>query len=263
MASTTGRQQSVRMPLSSGTIKFISSLRQKKVRRNYHKFTAEGGRIVGELLAQSRYAVDHVYALEGWAAALPQPPTVPLTLVTPKELGRISQLTTPNQVLAVVDIPQTSEKMPAEMAAGWSLFLDGVQSPSNLGALLRIADWFGFHHIIGGPGTADLYNSKSIQASMGSFLRVDYRTGELSDFINQFPDIPTFGADLNGESIYALKAPENGLLVIGAEGPGVSQGARSQVQRWLTIPSAPGRQAESLNAAVAAGILCSGIRGSI
>lgn len=251
------------MPLSSGTIKFISSLRQKKVRRNYHKFTAEGGRIVGELLSQSRYTVDHVYALEGWAETLPQAPTVPLTLVNPKELGRISQLTTPNQVLAVVNLPEEDTALPAAMASGWSLFLDGVQSPSNLGALLRIADWFGFHHVIGGPGTADLYNSKSIQASMGSFLRVDYRTGKLEDIIARFPELPTYGADLDGESIYELKAPASGLLVIGAEGPGISQGARTQVQRWLTIPSAPGRQAESLNAAVAAGILCSGIRGSV
>ncbi len=263
MASTTGRQQSVRMPLSSGTIKFISSLRQKKVRRNYHKFTAEGGRIVEELLKQSRYTVDHIYALEQWGEELPEPPTVPLTYVSPKELSRISQLTTPNQVLAVVDLPTSSDLLPPEMATGWSLYLDGIQSPSNLGALLRIADWFGFYHVIGGPGTADLYNSKSIQASMGSFLRVDYRTGNLEDIINTFPDLPTFGADLRGESIHTLKAPDAGVLIIGAEGPGISEGARTQVQRWLTIPPAPGREAESLNAAVAAGILCSGIAGSI
>ncbi|MFT7121882.1 MAG: TrmH family RNA methyltransferase [Neolewinella sp.] len=247
------------MPLSSNTIKFISSLRQKKIRRNYHKFTVEGGRIVGELLQQSRYKVDHVYALEGWVADLPGPLSVPLTVVTLKELSRISQLTSPNQVLAVVDLPEDNTELLPAMADGWSLFLDGVQSPSNLGALLRIADWFGFHHIIGGPGTADLYNSKSIQATMGSFLRVDFRQGELSEITRRFPDLPTFGADLDGENIYGLKAPATGLLVIGAEGPGVSQGARTQVQRWLTIPRAPGRAAESLNAAVAAGILCGSI----
>lgn len=251
------------MPLSSGSIKFISSLRQKKVRRNYHKFTAEGGRIVGELLEQDRYRVDHVYALEGWAAALPEPPAVPLTLVTPKELGRISQLTTPNQVLAVVDMPETEAKLPGTIGAGWSLYLDGVQSPSNLGALLRIADWFGFHYIIGGPGTADLYNSKSIQATMGSFLRIDYREGTLEELTGRFPDLTVFGADLDGENIYEVQPPAAGLLVIGAEGPGLSSGARSQVQRWLTIPRAAGRRAESLNAAVAAGILCGGIRSRV
>ena len=251
------------MPLPSGTIKFISSLRQKKVRRNYHKFTAEGDRIVSELLSQSRYRVDHVYALESWVAQRTAPTDVPLTTVSPKELGRLSQLTTANQVLAVVDLPAQEEELPAAAGEGWSLYLDGVQSPSNLGALLRIADWFGFHHVFGGPGTADLYNSKSIQATMGSFLRVDYRTAELSDILERFPDLPTFGADLAGENIYRLRAPDRGLLVIGAEGPGVSKGARTQVQRWLTIPRAPGRAAESLNAAVAAGILCGGIRSGV
>jgi TrmH family RNA methyltransferase len=248
------------MPISSGTIKFISSLRQKKVRQNYHKFTAEGGRIVEELLGQSRYVVDHLYALESWVAELPGDPGVPLTTVTPKELGRISQLKTANQVLAVVDIPREEAHLPAAIAEGWSLYLDGIQSPSNLGALLRIADWFGFHHVIGGPGTADLYNSKSVQASMGSFLRVHFRQGQLQEITERFPELTLFGADLDGENIYELQAPKQGLLVIGAEGPGVSQAARTQVQRWLTIPPAPGRQAESLNAAVAAGILCGGLR---
>ncbi len=211
------------------------------------------------MLQQARYPVDHLYALESWAAALPEPPSVPLTLVTPKELGRISQLKTPNQVLAVVDLPATSATLPAALETGWSLYLDGVQSPSNLGALLRIADWFGFHHVIAGPGTADLYASKSIQATMGSFLRVNFRKGELREITERFPALPVFGADLDGENIYRLAAPPAGLLVIGAEGPGVSQEARTQVQRWVHIPRAPGREAESLNAAVAAGILCGGI----
>ncbi|MEM1356562.1 MAG: TrmH family RNA methyltransferase [Bacteroidota bacterium] len=248
------------MPLSSGTIKFISGLRQKKMRQNYHKFTAEGGRIVEELLLQSRYTIDHLYALETWVAGLPAAPAVPLTLVSPKELGRISQLKTPNQVLAVVDLPQPAPAWPVEVGQSWTLYLDGIQSPSNLGALLRIADWFDFPYVIGGPGTADLYNTKSIQASMGSFLRIDYRQGTLGDLIAQFPDLPTFGADLYGENIYQLQAPDRGILVIGAEGPGVGEAARTQVQRWLTIPRSSGREAESLNAAVAAGILCGGIR---
>lgn len=230
------------------------------MRQNYHKFTAEGGRIVEELLAQSRYTVDHLYALESWVERLPAAPAVPLTLVSPKELGRISQLTTPNQVLAVVNMPRSATEWPEALGQSWALYLDGVQSPSNLGALLRIADWFGFQYVIGGPGTADLYNAKSIQASMGSFLRIDYRPGQLEELTAQFPDLPTFGADLDGENIYQLKAPAQGILVIGAEGPGVGEAARAQVQRWLTIPQAPGREAESLNAAVAAGILCGSIR---
>ncbi|OAV43454.1 RNA methyltransferase [Lewinella sp. 4G2] len=243
------------MPISSGTIKFISSLRRKKMRQNYHNFTAEGHRIVAELLAQDAYPVKHIYALENWAAEHGAGLTVPLTVVTPRELGRITQLTTPNQVLALCDIPAIPTDLPGGIAEGWSLYLDGIQSPSNLGALLRIADWFGFQHVIGGPGTADLYNSKTIQASMGSFLRVSYRTGELSEITTAFPELVTFGADLDGEDIFSVNAPTRGVLVIGSEGPGIREEARSQVQRWVTIPRAAERQAESLNAAVAAGIL--------
>lgn len=205
--------------------------------------------------------MDHVYALEEWVTAQPKFPSVPLTVVTPKELGRISQLSTANQVLAVVNLPEQKPELPSAMAEGWSLYLDGVQSPSNLGALLRIADWFGFHHIIAGPGTADLYSSKSIQATMGSFLRIDFRKGDLAEVTGSFPNLTVFGADLAGENIYRIDPPKSGILVIGAEGPGVSQAARTQVQRWLTIPRAPGREAESLNAAVAAGILCGGLTG--
>ena len=225
------------------------------MRQNYHNFTAEGGRIVGELLRQDTYPVKHVYALEDWVAEHGAGLNVPLTTVSPKELGRISQLTTPNQVLAVCQMPELSPELPASMGEGWSLYLDGIQSPSNLGAILRIADWFGCQHVIGGPGTADLFNSKSIQASMGSFLRINYREGDLADITAAFPDLTIFGADLDGENIYTVSPPKNGLLVIGSEGPGIQAEARSRVQRWVTIPRGVGREAESLNAAVAAGIL--------
>ena len=249
------------MPLSTGTIKFISSLRQRKFRQNYHKFTAEGGRIVAELLTQERYRVDHLYATAEWVAAQASAPSVPLTVVTVKELGRISQLNTPNQVLAVVDLPEATNELPPALGEGWSLYLDGVQSPSNLGAILRIADWFAIDHVICGPGTADLYGSKSIQATMGSFLRTDVRRGELIAVVETFPELEIFGADLEGESIYLAQTPDRGVLVVGAEGPGVSAGARALVQRWLTIPRGAGSRAESLNVAVATGILCGGLVG--
>jgi len=125
---------------------------------------------------------------------------------------------------------------------------------------LRIADWFGFEHVFGGPGTADLYNPKSIQASMGSFLRVIYEEWPLEELTAAHPDLPVFAADLNGENVYSITPPTAGILVIGAEGPGIRAGTRVQVDRWLTIPRAPGRRAESLNAAVAAGVLCSALR---
>ena len=169
----------------------------------------------------------------------------------------MSQLTTPHRVLAVVDMP---EPAPAAVPpTGWSLYLDGVQSPSNLGALLRIADWFGFSHVYGGPGTADLYAPKSIQASMGSFLRVHYGTAGLAELTAAAPDVVVYGADLAGERVFDIDPPGGGILVVGAEGPGIGAGARVQIDRWIHVPRAPGRAAESLNVAVATGILCAAL----
>ncbi|MGB3802329.1 MAG: RNA methyltransferase [Lewinella sp.] len=231
------------------------------MRQNYHKFTVEGVRAVGELLQQDRYRIDQVYALDSWIPPAPLKSDMPVTEVTPKELGRISQLITPNQVLAVVDIPQPDAPGTGSLATDWALYLDGIQSPSNLGALLRIADWCGFPEVYGGPGTADLYNPKSIQASMGSFLRVNYRSGTLAELAAARPGLPIYGADLAGENIYRVEPPPAGILVIGSEGPGIREGTAELIERRVTIPRAPGRTTESLNAAVAAGILMSWLGG--
>lgn len=272
------------MPLSQSTIKYLSSLRQKKFRQSYHKFTVEGEKIVDELLAQSAYRVDHVYALPAWwekrglatdeiAFRLQSSQTnnksnidlgklidstQPLTgsIITEKELGRISQLTSPNQVIAVVDLPDTVNALIPDLGTQWSIYLDGIQSPANLGAILRVADWFGFQHVFGGTGTADLYNSKSIQATMGTFLRVTYREVSLSDVLANQSDLPVFAADLTGKDIFQFSPPSGGLLVIGNEGKGVRPETRELVTDYLLIPRAPDRAAESLNAAVATGILC-------
>lgn len=244
----------------------------------------EGEKIVDELLAQSAYRVDHVYALPDWwekrglakdeisfglqsskaaeksninlAKLIDSPQPLTGSIVTEKELGRISQLTSPNQVFAVVDLPDTINDPIPDLGTQWSLFLDGIQSPANLGAILRVADWFGFQHVFGGPGTADLYNSKSIQATMGTFLRVTYREASLNDVLANQNDFPVFAADLEGNDIFQFTPPPGGLLVIGNEGKGVRPETRDLVTDYLLIPRALGRDAESLNAAVATGILC-------
>lgn len=240
----------------------------------------EGVKIVAELLQQQRYQIDHLYATTEWLSqqvtsgldispvgdSKKSPPThlrlpsgrqVKYTLVSTTELKRISQLTTPNQVLAVVDLPEgEADSPPPSLTQGWSLYLDGVQSPANLGAILRVADWFGFHQVFGGPGTADVYATKSIQASMGTFLRIDYREMDIERLLAGREDVPVFAADLEGEDVFHFSPPTAGLLVIGNEGRGVSPGTRGKVNGFLRIPRAPGRKAESLNAAVATGILC-------
>ncbi|MEL6141331.1 MAG: RNA methyltransferase [Bacteroidota bacterium] len=215
-------------------------------------------------ILQNRYHIDQLYALPSWLGgdfkvAIPNSHSqaeVEPVVVSEKELARISQLTTPNQVLAVVHLPDHSNDDIPDLSTHWSLYLDGIQSPANLGAILRVADWFGFQRVFGGPGTADLFNHKSIQASMGSFLRVDYRTMELQQILAVNPELPVLAADLTGESVFTFTPPPAGLLVIGSEGQGIRTNTRELVTQYLRIPSAKGRRVESLNAAVATGILC-------
>lgn len=230
------------------------------MRQSYRKFVVEGPRTVAELLAQRRYGSEGVYGLPGVANELTLPPGVAFTEVSERELGRMSQLTTPHRVLAVATLPEEDDSVPADLTDHWSLYLDGVQSPSNLGAILRIADWFGLPYVFGGAGTADLYNPKSIQASMGSFLRVDYRKLELDELIAHAPGLPVLGADLEGTSIYDYTPPSAGILVVGSEGAGIRAGTQVQLTRRIHIPRAEGSGAESLNVAVATGVICSAIR---
>lgn len=239
--------------------------------------------MVSELLLQQRYQVTELYATQHWfedqglnsldyrssnvvekaeTDANKYPDTwvqkPALNLINDKELKRISSLSTPNQVLAVVDFPQSSLATSlVQLQNSWSLYLDGLQQPANLGAILRVADWFGFQRVIAGPGTVGLYNPKSIQATMGCFLRLDYHEASLTDVKAACPDLPIFAADLDGHNINSFKAPKQGLLIIGNEGRGIRPETRDLVTDYLMIPRVADRQAESLNAAVATGILCS------
>ena len=242
------------MKLSNNTIKRIRSLRSKKFRQKYNNFTVEGDKIAREALSQDDWRVHSVFAVADW-----QPPagyTGAITRVTERELGQLSQLKTPNQVLVVLE-PRPLTPLPPDWTASWSLYLDGMQAPGNLGAILRIADWFGIRHVFGGPGTADLYNAKTLQAAMGSFLRVAYREIDLPDLLAQAATRPVvWGATAEGENVFTTKLESAGLLVIGNEGQGIRPEVTRLVNRWLSIPRAEGGGAESLNAAVATGILC-------
>lgn len=232
-----------------------------------------------ELLCQDTYSIEHIYALPDWLAHIqdlgwtsaPSLATtsellhhsgkkLALTLISEKELARISQLSTPNKVLAVVELPHPSNETIGHLRTGWSLYLDGIQSPANLGAILRIADWFGFQQVFGGPGTADLYSSKAIQASMGTFLRVQYREISLAELLSGQAPLAVVAADLQGQDVFSYAPAPAGILVIGNEGQGIRPETRALVNDYICIPRAPERAAESLNAAVATGIICAAIQ---
>ena len=253
------------MAISKNQIKFIRQLEQKKYRRREGLFVAEGTKVVGDLLAH--YQPHSVYATEEWLAknisSISHHPSSVFT-VTDEELRRISFLQHPQQVLALFPLPTMA-------AANFSLFtdhfslsiaLDGIQDPGNLGTIIRIADWFGIEHIICSEDTADAWNPKVIQATMGSIARVNIIYINLSDFIDTLPpDYPVYGTLLDGDNIYTQPLTSHGLIVMGNEGNGISPEIRQRVNRRLLIPSyRTDDTAESLNVAIATAITCAEFR---
>lgn len=249
------------MALSKNTIKFIKALHRKKFRQKYNKFIAEGDKIVAELLQQQDYPVLELYATATWidqyAAQLAQL-QLSYTLINDAELKLISQLTTPNQVLAVVGIP--ADNTATDLMQDWSLYLDGLQDPGNVGTILRIADWFGISTVILGPGTVDIYNSKTIQATMGAFLRVNCQSVSLEVLKVQYPNLRIWGATMTGTNVFHLEVPTAGILVIGNEGQGIEEANLELLDQQVAIAAPKGGGAESLNAGVATGILCAALR---
>lgn len=239
--------------LGKSKIKYIQSLGQKKARDEADLFIAEGPRIIEELLTEGHMPVREIYALEGWAAnhsAMINGVTI--TVITEDDLARISQLTTPNQVLAIVK----KQADPVIIAKGKiSLVLDGIQDPGNLGTIIRIADWFGIEQIICSPDCADRYNPKVVQATMGSIARVQLLYTDLVNWLSLQKNIPVYATALEGKDIAEVPVMKEGLIIIGNEAKGIRPQVMELATVKITIPK-KGR-AESLNAAVATGIILS------
>lgn len=221
----------------------------------------EGEKMITELLEQSSLGVEGIYATAGWIEnnAAIERGEAPVNEVTTDELRKISGMKNPNKVLAVVN--RREWNVEAERVENdYSLYLDGIRDPGNLGTILRIADWFGLPYVFGSADCVDLYNPKVIQASMGAFLRVRYVEIDFSDLQAQFPNLPVLGAVLDGENVFETDLPGRGLLVIGSEAQGISPVILRALTHHLSVPSVVGGGAESLNAAVATGILTAVLR---
>lgn len=235
--------------LSKNELKYIQSLCQKKQRQEERLFLVEGAKLVEELL-QTGLNVRKIYALPVWAekhSHLPQ-----LTEITEEELEKISNLQTPNQVLALVEQPAPAAE--PVLANQLTLVLDTIQDPGNLGTIIRIADWFGIYQVVASMDTVELYNPKVIQSTMGSYARVQVCYRPLADFLSA-ATVPVYGALLNGQNMYEVAPLKEGILLIGNESKGIQADLLSFVSHPITIPRLGG--AESLNAAVAAGIIIS------
>lgn len=239
------------MPLTKADISRLRSLQDKKHREALGLFVVEGEKVVGELLA-AKFPFVELYATEAWAA----PANQAFTLASSAEMERISHYPTPSSVLAVGQIVR-APLAPDTLNRGLTLALDGIQDPGNVGTLLRIADWFAFDRVVLSPDCADLFSQKVINASMGSFARVTAHTAPLADALAHCTSI-IYGCDLAGDNVHSLSPLRNVVVVIGSEGRGLSPAVAARVTRRVTIPKFGG--AESLNAAVAAAIVCDNLR---
>ena len=254
----------VRM-ISKNKIKYIRSLELKKNRNKEGVFVAEGHKVVDDLLALQPALL--IVATAEWIKGKQLGAETEVIEVTDEELKKVSFLQHPQQVLAVFRQDQAtaidSFGFSGIDTTELSLALDGVQDPGNLGTIIRIADWFGITHIYCSQDTADVYNPKVVQATMGSIARVKGEYGNLLGLVESLPaDVPVYGTLLDGENIYQQPLENRGLIVMGNEGKGISPALAQKVNRRLLIPNFPeGRPtADSLNVAIATAITCAEFR---
>lgn len=251
------------MPLSKNKIKFIHSLEQKKFRTQENAFVAEGHKSVSDLMAEG-CRPRLIIATEQWRNATAVPKETECITVTEEELRKASLLQHPQQVLGVFGMPDrytvpTTDSMATELC----LCLDGVQDPGNLGTIIRTADWFGIKNIVCSHTTADAYNPKVVQATMGSIARVRITYTDIVKWLESLPkEIPVYGTMLDGESIYGTQLSGNGVIVMGNEGNGISAEVQRHLTHRLLIPPYPAdnKTAESLNVSIATAIICSEFR---
>jgi TrmH family RNA methyltransferase len=250
--------------VSSRVIKYIRSLDKKRHRIEQGVFLAEGNKLVAELLPH--FQAELLIATPSWIGRQGEITAKELVVASEADIGRASLLCNPQEVIAVFRLPIRQIETALSSAAGGELLLalDGVQDPGNLGTIIRIASWFGIPHLLCSEDTADVFNPKTIQATMGALVDVEVHYCRLSEQLEEFrrQGIPLFGADLDGEPLIEARLGKSGVLVVGNEGQGIRPAVRSLLSRRLHIPryGGSGVGAESLNVAVATGILCAEFR---
>ena len=238
--------------LSKSKIKYIQSLGHKKFRDEEGLFLAEGPKIVKELINEIPTLVQCVYALKDWLSENKGlPAAIEVNEITDIELERISQLSAPNKVLAVLKkINSTVFSAKGKI----TIALDTIQDPGNMGTIIRTADWFGIDQVVCSHDSADIYNPKVVQSTMGSIGRVKVFYTDLQKWIKE-QDVKIYAAALEGEDIKKIKTFREGIIIIGNESKGIHPDLLQIANERITIARAG--KAESLNAAVATGIILS------
>lgn len=260
--------------LIKSKLKYIQSLRQKKFRQQEGLFIAEGPKLVNDLLTMENNGITEIYALKEWIEENKKIKVACILVeISAIELEKISQLTTPNQVLVLVKQFDSSTVNEPDCKNKIVLALDNIQDPGNMGTIIRIADWYGIDQIICNTECADIYNTKVIQSTMGSIARVGVIYTDLPKWLRLQKDTPVYAAMLDGEDVRSSPKIKEGIIVIGNESRGISEEVLQLVSKKITIPQrarlkesvlkdssgqAFGQgKAESLNAAVATGIILS------
>ncbi len=268
--------------LTAAQVKHLRGLQAKKVRYQHRQFVAEGATIVTEIIGlrptSLRYVVCTPEYYQQLDSAAARALHGQIFFGDANTLKRISSLDTPPAVLALLDMPDASLLSPSDQPAsrpssvdqavadtqqfspmtGLHLYLDGIRDPGNLGTILRVADWFGHAQVFLSDDCVDPYNSKTIQASMGAFMRVRTQFARLDELRAAHPQLSIVGTRIEGgEDGLNCAWQRETLLVIGSESHGIRPEQQAAIGRWLSIPrGAQHSGSESLNAAVAAGILC-------
>lgn len=249
------------MELTSGLRKNIAALSSAKHRREQGAFVAEGTKCVLDTL--HFFELRHLVATQAWLGEhedIIDSLNHEIVVASPREMERMTSLSTPPQVIAVYSLPEWNFS-PESTAGNLLLALDGVQDPGNLGTIIRAADWFGVRQILCSETCADAFSPKTVMATMGAISRVEIFRGNLPAMI-QSCKLPVMGTFLDGENIYTSELPEAGILVMGNEGRGIGEDVGALVTKRLLIPSYPAyaSTSESLNVGMATSIALAEIR---
>lgn len=243
--------------ISKNTIKYVRSLHQKKFRQKFNSFITEGHKIASELINFKPEIVDKIYGTESWIASnngLISAFEGKFELVSDKDMERMTALKNPSPVLIVA---HQFENRTA-INTGFSLFLDEIKNPGNMGTIIRIADWFGMDRVICSPQCVEIFSPKVIQSAMGSIFRIPIQTDSF-DNVKDVYDEKVYGTVLEGTNVFKMKIEKPALIIVGNESKGIDPVIQQQLNYKIAIPAAAASQTESLNAAIATGIICAAI----
>lgn len=252
--------------ISKNKRKLIRFLGSKKYREEYGLFVAEGDKIVADLLQAEGWQVKYLFAKREWLRKIPprlREGVEEITEIGYEELRRISYLKSPHNVLALVSLPAWQE--PSVPPSGeLALALEHIQDPGNLGTIVRTANWFGIRHIYCSPGSADVFNPKVVQASMGAFIHTQVHYTPLETLVSASlkARVPVYGTFLEGTSLYEAGLEDHGLVLFGNESRGISPALGEMIPEKISIPPFPDREQKtnSLNISTSVAITCAEFR---